>query len=78
MSNSKIYVATESFTANIDDQQYAVHRDRTRIREGHPLLRKHGTFFKPVEDDVTYEVEQATSAPGERRRRPAKADSSDS
>lgn len=35
------------------------------VREGHPLLRSNPDKFEPF--TVTYEVEQATAGPGEKR-----------
>ena len=73
-----IYVATESGVFFAGGERYVVHKDQTRIRSGHPLLKRNGAFFKPL--DVTYEVEDARQAPGGKRggRRKAAADDTDS
>jgi hypothetical protein len=64
---TEIYVAIESGVAEIKGQVYPFTKGVTRVRKGHPLLKDHGVFFQPVEEDVHYEVEQATAAPGEKR-----------
>lgn len=60
-----IYVAIQSFTTLLDGAEIAVQRGRTRVREGHPLLRGREHLFEPLK--VDYEVEQMTAAPGEYR-----------
>jgi len=64
-----VYVATTSGSAEIKGQVYPFTKDVTRVREGHALLKLFaGTdTFKPVGDDVHYDVEKATRAPGEKR-----------
>lgn len=62
-----IYVAIESGFAEVKGQLYQFTKGVTRVRAGHPLLKDHGVFFEPVDEHVTYEVEQATAAPGEKR-----------
>ncbi len=62
---SIIYIATESFIANVDGVEERVTAGMTTVREGHPLLRGHEQSFTPMK--VDYEIEQATAAPGERR-----------
>lgn len=66
-----VFVATESFSTEIDGEHYVVHRDKTRVREGHPLLERNREYFKPIEDDVTYDLETATKSSGGRRRGPS-------
>lgn len=78
MGNDGIYVATESFSTEIDGESYAVTAKETRVREGHPLLERNRNYFKPVDEDVNFDtVERATAAPGQKRRAPAKTKPSD-
>lgn len=65
----QIYVARESFSADLDGASVAVVAGRTRVREGHPLLAGRAHLFEEI--TVDYDVEQATAAPGERRGDPA-------
>lgn len=60
----QLYIARETFW--FKDQ--LVTAGQTRIREGHPLLKSHGGAFEPVAASRGFDVEQATAAPGERRR----------
>jgi len=60
-----IYVAKESFSTVLDGDEVTVQKGRTRVREGHPLLAGREHLFEP--QAVDYEVEQATSSPGEKR-----------
>jgi hypothetical protein len=62
-----IYVAIESGSAEVEGKPFIFIRGVTRIRYGHPALRQIGQFFKPVEENVHYDVERATAAPGEKR-----------
>lgn len=64
-----VYVATESFVADMDGVPTVVHKGVTRVRAGHPLLKVHGAFFEPVDQTVAYEVdvEEATAEPGRKR-----------
>jgi hypothetical protein len=64
-----VYVARESFAAELGDERYNVQAGHTRVMEGHPLLTLRPDAFEPVGRGVEFEVEQATAAPGERRRR---------
>jgi len=60
----RVFVATQSFVTQDADVTAGV----TRIREGHPLLKRYPDWFAPVEDQhVHYDVETATAAPGELR-----------
>jgi len=65
-----ILIATETFATNIDGVPTVIHKDVTRVREGHPVALGNPDFFRPVEDRVDHEladIEQATAAPGEKR-----------
>lgn len=65
---SEIFVATESFSTEIDGEIFVCHRNKTRVREGHPLLKANPDYFKSAGEGVTFEVENATAAPGEKRK----------
>jgi hypothetical protein len=67
MSND-VFVATESFSTEINGETFVVHRDKTRVREGHPILKANPDYFEPAGDGVMLDVEHATAAPGEKRR----------
>jgi hypothetical protein len=73
INKADIYVATESFSTVIGDEHYAVVKKQTRVRGDHVLLDACPEYFKPVEDELSFEVERATAAPGEKRSSPAKA-----
>jgi hypothetical protein len=69
MSDSaRVYVATESFVADVDGIPQMVYRGQTRVREGHALVLRNPSFFKLVDEDVQYEIETASAEPGEQRR----------
>jgi len=65
----QIYVATSSFTANVDGEIVFVREGIDRVREGHPLLKGREELFAPL--DVQYDVEEATAKPGTKRTRRA-------
>ena len=44
-----LFVATDSFTADIDGVPTAVVRGVTRVREGHPLLEGREALFERIE-----------------------------
>lgn len=73
MGKGAIYVANESGSTEIKGQAYYFTKGVTRVREGHILLKTLPHLFNPIEDHVDYEVEQATKAPGEKRKTTAKA-----
>lgn len=62
-----ILIAVESAAIRYDGDLVFVHKGRTRVRKGHPILKGNEHLFGPI--DVHYDVEQATRAPGERRGR---------
>jgi len=62
-----VYIATESGSADIKGDVFIFVKDITRVRGNHPLLKVVPDYFAPVDDSVTYEVQTATKAPGEKR-----------
>lgn len=62
-----VYVARESFFCDVGGEPTPVHAGRTRVREGHELLRRYPHAFEPADTGLAFEVEQATAAPGEKR-----------
>lgn len=62
-----VYIAIESGFADVNGEPVMFTKNRTRVREGHPLLKQCPTMFRPVDELVDLEVEQATAAPGELR-----------
>lgn len=60
-----IFVARDSFSTEIDGVPVSVQKGVTRVRAGHPLLEGREGLFEPI--TVHFDVEQATSAPGEKR-----------
>ena len=65
MPANDVYVATASFQAHVDGKRIIVQRGKTRVRDGHPLLKGREHLFAP--QTVRFDVEQATQAPGEKR-----------
>lgn len=67
MASSEVFVANTSGVAEIKGESFTFHAGVTRVRAGHPLLKACPDYFSPVTDAVTYEVESASAAPGEKR-----------
>jgi hypothetical protein len=65
--NGQLYVARESFVAELDGFAQSFEAGKTLVREGHEILDRYPHLFEPAK--AHYEVEQATAAPGERRKR---------
>jgi len=65
MASSDIYVAKESFATELDGQSVIVQKGTTRVRAGHSLMKGRESMFELL--TVQYDVEQATSKPGEQR-----------
>jgi hypothetical protein len=61
----KIYVATRSFVVTFGGRTHNIVGGRTRVREGHELLAGREHLFR--EEQVEYEVEDATADPGAKR-----------
>ena len=57
----QMYVAAESGALELDGDRIIVHRDHTRVDEGHELLAKYPDFFRPLE--AHYRVEAARQEP---------------
>ena len=60
----KLYVAVETFSV---DGYRTITKDVTRVREGHPLLTQFAHLFREADAHYEWDVEQATSGPGEKR-----------
>lgn len=67
VSEPDIFVALETFNADVNGSPVAIHRGITRVRRGHPLLKGREHLFAPIDLSVHYDVEQATAGPGEKR-----------
>ena len=67
--SDEILVAKESFASEVDGELYTVNAGVTRVHGDHPLAKANPDFFEPVDQSVSYDVEQATASPGEKRRR---------
>jgi hypothetical protein len=62
-----VMVAVESGSAEIDGVPHSFIKDVTRVARSHPLARDYPGFFAEAEDSLSYEVEQTTANPGEKR-----------
>lgn len=60
-----VYVAKTSGAIKVKGQLYRFAAGVTRVRADHPLRKAHPQLFEPMVLDL--DIEQATSAPGERR-----------
>lgn len=63
--SDEILVAKESFSTEINGTPRVVTKGET-FREGHPVIEGREEMFEPFK--VDHELEQATAAPGEKRR----------
>lgn len=63
----QIFVASQSGSADVDGETMVFVRGVTRVREGHALLAAVPDYFVPVDEEIHYDVERATAAPGEKR-----------
>lgn len=68
-SDGSVFIAITSGSAeNAKTGESAVFvRGRTRVRQGHWLLKQVPDAFEAVEEHVHYDVEAATAAPGVKR-----------
>ncbi len=62
-NHRKLFEATEAFAPD----GYTTIRKGELVREGHPLLDQFPDLFREAKPRFEWDVEQATSAPGERR-----------
>lgn len=68
MSGDGILIAVESAAFEFEGRMVIVHKGRTRVREGHSILKGRAHLFAPI--DVHFDVEQATARPAEKRTSP--------
>jgi hypothetical protein len=68
MTKAKVdlYVANQSAATILDGEEVWV-KEGDLVRAGHPILKGRDWLFDPATDYVRFDVEQATSAPGEKR-----------
>jgi hypothetical protein len=62
-----VYVAKETMVVEYDGHPVTIIAGKTRIREGHKIMKGREVFFEPLTDEVDFEVETATAAPAEER-----------
>ena len=61
-----ILVARETFSAQIDGEVYIVHKGKTRVRVGHPLLNGNEDRFEPVDLGVHFDVDPPPAPKGKK------------
>lgn len=61
-----LYQAKESFVTTLDGEIQQVSKGDL-VHPEHPLLKGRAELFEPATNYVRFDVEQATSAPGEKR-----------
>lgn len=66
-----VYIATETFFADVDGVNTRIEKGVTRVRAGHALISNNPQWWELVGDDVHFDVEQATEAPAEKRSAPS-------
>lgn len=66
-SEPTVYVATESGSAEVDGEVMTFVKGITRVRRGHRLLEQLPAFFEAADESLSYEVEDASAGPGEKR-----------
>lgn len=72
-SEPQVFVAKESGSAEVDGENVTFVKGVTRVRKGHKILEQLRQFFEPADEHLSYDVEAATAAPGEKRDDPAPA-----
>ena len=65
-SKVEYYQAVESFVTMLDGEPTQVSAGDL-VHPDHPILRGRPELFRPAKGHVRFDVEQATSAPGEKR-----------
>lgn len=69
MAEGKIYVASQDGLCVLEDGRVVTLKAGvTRVREGHPLLKGREVMFREL--DVHYDLEDARSAPEEKKPEP--------
>jgi hypothetical protein len=63
----QVYIARQTFIADVDGVPQVIVAGKTRVREGHSLLGVHPDWFEASDKKVHFDMEQATAAPGEKR-----------
>jgi len=69
MANPALFTVTESFVGTLDGREVEYHKGEV-VEAGDPAIKKMPNHFEPViiRGGQTRSVEQATAAPGEKRR----------
>lgn len=62
-----LWQAKESFVTQQGGDTISVTKGDL-VRAGHPILKGREDLFKPAEGYVRFDIEQATAAPGEKRK----------
>jgi len=62
------YRANQGFATTFDDEPLFVQKGEL-VHKSHPLLKGREELFEPADELTRFDVEQATSAPGEKRGR---------
>lgn len=69
MTDPQYFTAKEAFTTDLEGYGPVTIQKGENVRAGHPLIEKNPERFQPVEVSSRWDtVEQATAAPGEKRR----------
>jgi hypothetical protein len=69
MAGPQFFTAKEAFTTELEGYGPVVIQKGENVRAGHPLIEQNPERFQPVEISSRWDtVEQATAAPGEKRR----------
>ena len=74
-AKDQMLVAARSGTIVLEGKTYRLRKDETRVRAGHPLVKGREELFKPLE--VSYDLEETSSAPGQVRTGAAKEEKKD-
>ncbi len=69
MAQNTVYIANTTCWVDVDGTPEFVQKGVTKVDAGHEILIGREHLFDAASDNVHYAVEQATSAPGEKRRR---------